>query len=149
MDSKILVDNKIDVPANKRNIGLVFQSYALFPHLTVEKNIAFAFKAAKKNYSVHDVHKQLEWVGLESLARKYPSELSGGQQQRVALVRALVPCPNVLLMDEPFVSLDMDLRKKVIAQTVKILRDSEMSALIVTHNISDIEIFVDRIEQWM
>ena len=101
-----------DVPAHKRDIGMVFQNYAIFPHLTVEENVAYGLKARKtpKNEIDKRVKEALELVQIAPLAKRKPSELSGGQQQRVALARAFVIEPSVLLMDEPLSNLDAKLR---------------------------------------
>ena len=116
-----------------RNIGMVFQDYALFPHLNVEKNIAFGLHAYKENKS-HRINTLLELVGLQDLKYKYPHELSGGQQQRIALARALAPSPDLILMDEPFSNLDAELREKLCPQVRDILKDSGTSAIMVTHD---------------
>ena len=109
-----LVSSKhLHVPAEKRRIGMVFQDYALFPHLDVGRNVAFGihdWPAAERKARVAEV---LEWVGLSDANQRYPHELSGGQQQRVALARALAPKPQLLLLDEPFSNLDVDLRERL------------------------------------
>lgn len=120
------------VPPEKRNIGMVFQDYALFPHLSVKENIAFGLgKGKNKSRRVSEL---LELVGLDASGRAYPHELSGGQQQRVALARALAPQPELLLLDEPFSNLDVTLRERLTSEVRDILKDSGITALMVTHN---------------
>ncbi len=118
----------------KRNIGMVFQDYALFPHLTVYENIVFGLnKTSKKNQ--HDfIEDLLQITGLDKVKEQYPHELSGGQQQRVALARALAPKPSLLLMDEPFSNLDVTLRERLSIEVREILLRYGMSAIMVTHN---------------
>ncbi|MEN8142971.1 MAG: ABC transporter ATP-binding protein [Thermodesulfobacteriota bacterium] len=121
-------------PANKRQIGVVFQDYALFPHLDVYRNIAFGLDKTKKGERETVIQDLLEIVGLTEVAHKYPHELSGGQQQRVALARALAPRPKLLLLDEPFSNLDITLREKLSIEVRDILKEYGISAIMVTHN---------------
>jgi iron(III) transport system ATP-binding protein len=125
------------VPAERRGIGLVFQDHALFPHLSVERNVAFGLGNLSKAQQASRVKEVLERVGLLGLARRMPHTLSGGQQQRVALARALAPEPRVLLLDEPFSSLDPSLRDQVRDDTCAVLRRAGASALFVTHDAHD------------
>ena len=122
------------VPADKRQVGMVFQDYALFPHLTIYDNVAFGLRNMEKSKRLLRVDEALETVGLAGDAWKYPHELSGGQQQRVALARALVPKPDLLLMDEPFSNLDVTLREKLATEVRDILKAYGATALFVTHN---------------
>ena len=122
------------LPAEKRRIGMVFQDYALFPHLDVGRNVAFGihdWPAAERDARVTEV---LEWVGLRGAQNRYPHELSGGQQQRVALARALAPRPQLLLLDEPFSNLDVDLRERLAHEVRGILKAAGATALFVTHD---------------
>lgn len=121
-------------PPEKRNIGMVFQDYALFPHLTVMENIEFGIRKADRVQNQGWIKQLTELVGLEAVIQKYPHELSGGQQQRVALARALAPKPDLLLMDEPFSNLDVSLREKLSMEVRDILKISGTTALMVTHN---------------
>ncbi len=121
-------------PPEKRQIGMVFQDYALFPHLTVADNIAFGLGALGKDSRQRRVDELLALTGLLETANKYPHQLSGGQQQRVALARALAPKPRLLLMDEPFSNLDVELRERLSLEVRDILRREGMTALIVTHD---------------
>ncbi|WP_263262795.1 ABC transporter ATP-binding protein [Pseudomonas sp. RIT-PI-S] len=116
----------------KRRIGMVFQDYALFPHLSVASNIAFGLD--KRADAAHVVAEMLELVKLQGLAERFPHELSGGQQQRVALARALAPEPQLLLLDEPFSNLDVDLRRRLSREVRDILKSRGTSAILVTHD---------------
>ena len=122
------------VPTEARRVGMVFQDYALFPHLNVSDNIGFGllkFDQGRKKDRVKDL---LALVGLTDASQKFPHELSGGQQQRVALARALAPKPDLLLMDEPFSNLDVALRERLSMEVREILKNSATTALMVTHN---------------
>jgi iron(III) transport system ATP-binding protein len=121
-------------PPEKRQIGMVFQDYALFPHLTVAGNIGFGLGALGRQDRQRRVDELLALTGLLETANKYPHQLSGGQQQRVALARALAPKPRLLLMDEPFSNLDVELRERLSLEVRDILRREGMTALIVTHD---------------
>jgi len=120
-------------PPEKRNIGLVFQEYALFPHLTIEKNICYGMR--KK--SVQRVDQLLELMGLPDVKKRYPHELSGGQQQRVAIARAMAVDPSFLLMDEPFSNLDPTRRKELRNELRRLVDQVGMSILIVSHDVRD------------
>jgi iron(III) transport system ATP-binding protein len=122
------------VPPEKRKIGMVFQDYALFPHLTVQKNISFGLKRVDQAKKDKRVSELLELVGLADSAHTYPHEISGGQQQRVALARALALRPDLLLMDEPFSNLDITLRERLSMEVRDILKEYGTSAIMVTHN---------------
>ena len=138
----------------KRRVGMVFQDYALFPHLTVTENIAFGIR--KHPQAQRIVREMLDLVHLSPLGKRYPHELSGGQQQRVALARALAPEPELLLLDEPFSNLDGDLRRRLSHEVREILKARGTSAILVTHDqeeafaVSDqVGVFKDgRLEQW-
>lgn len=122
------------VPPEERNIGMIFQDYALFPHLSVADNIAFGVHRLPKHTQRERVDDLLALVGLTGERNRFPYELSGGQQQRVALARALAPEPGLLLMDEPFSNLDVALRESLSIEIKEILRARSITALIVTHN---------------
>ncbi len=122
------------VPPEQRAVGMVFQEHALFPHLTVEKNVAFGLTGRKKRTARERVDEMLGLVGLEGLCSRYPHELSGGERQRVALARALAPRPLVALLDEPFSSLDADLRASMREEVKRILTEIGATAIFVTHD---------------
>jgi len=122
------------LPPAKRDIGMVFQDYALFPHLSVFDNVAFSLRKNKKRKLKNTVREMLEVVGLQSFADNFPHELSGGQQQRVALARALAMQPRLLLMDEPFSNLDVSLRERLSVEVRAILKQADITTLFVTHN---------------
>ena len=133
MGGKTLVSSSIFVEPEKRNIGVVFQDYALFPHLTVRENVLFGLRKMRKDEAKARVDELLALVGLAAMADRYPHMLSGGEQQRVALIRALAPKPDLLLMDEPFSNLDRGLRARVRSETIALLRALGTPVIIVTH----------------
>lgn len=130
---------------DKRNVGMVFQDYALFPHLTVADNIAFGLHKLKRSARKERLQEMLELVQLTAFARRYPHQLSGGQQQRVALARALAPKPAVLLMDEPFSNLDAALKSAIRVELRHILRQAQITCLFVSHDQADLDAIGDRI----
>ena len=132
MRDKVISSKETFMPPEERNIGMVFQDYALFPHLNVEKNIAFGLSRDEiKSGRLEEV---LSMCNLEIYRNKFPQELSGGQQQRVSLARALAPKPEVILLDEPFTSLDAHMARDLREEVVSLLRQTETTALIVTHD---------------
>ena len=133
------------VPPEQRNIGLMFQDFALFPHLTLLDNVAFGLRKLRRAEALKLALLGLERVGLASMANDYPHKLSGGEQQRVALARAIVPRPQVMLMDEPFSGLDQRLRETVRAKTLELLRETRSSCLLVTHDPVEAMAVADRI----
>ena len=137
----IFQDRSVFVPVEKRNIGFVFQDYALFPFMTVEQNIRFGMK---KPYS-EQLHQLLELTHLEGLEKRYPHELSGGQQQRTALARTLASRPTLLLMDEPFSNLDANLVDELRKDLKQIIKSQKITTVLVTHNKEDAEYLADKI----
>ncbi len=134
---KIVASSDYWLPPERRDIGMVFQDHALFPHLTVEKNIAFGLQNLKKqsnDEAKKRVVEVLELVGLSGLGERYPHELSGGQQQRVALARALAPRPTLVLLDEPLSSLDVQVRHRLRQELRQIIKAAGTSAIFVTHD---------------
>ncbi len=122
------------VPPEQRSIGMVFQDYALFPHLTVRDNIAFGLRKKPAANRQAQVGRLLDATGLGNLSERYPHELSGGQQQRVALARALAPRPTLLLLDEPFSNLDVELRERLSVEVRDLLKSEGISGILVTHD---------------
>lgn len=151
-----LSDSKTNLPPEERQIGMVFQDYALFPHLTVKQNICFGLSKMEKTQQRQILKEMLTLVQLEGMEARYPHELSGGQQQRVALARALAPKPKMLLMDEPFSNLDVELRRNLNLEVREILKTTGTSAILVTHDQEEAFAFADniglinngKIQQW-
>jgi len=139
---RIIAGPGVYVPPEARQVGMVFQHYALFPHLSVADNIAYGLRGKQRRPQVREM---LEIVGLSGLGARMPHELSGGQQQRVALARALAPRPAVLLLDEPFSNLDADLRATMRAQVREILKRVGTTALFVTHDQEEALCIGDRV----
>jgi len=121
-------------PPEKRRIGMVFQDFALFPHLTVAENIGFGIRHLKGSRRKQRIDELLALIGLPDFHKRYPHELSGGQQQRIALARALAPRPELLLMDEPFSSMDVELREDLAREVRRILKSENITAILVTHD---------------
>jgi len=132
INDEIVSSNTMHLKTEKRKIGFLFQDYALFPHLTVKKNLNFAISNGKKEK--HDIEEIIEIIKLPNSLHKYPHELSGGEQQRVALARSIIAQPDLLLLDEPFSSLDLSLKEEVRDDTLHLLQKSNISVLIVTHD---------------
>ncbi len=134
IDGRTVTGPDISVPPERRNVGLVFQDYALFPHLSVGRNVAYGLSDLSRRQRRARVDEVLELVGLGGLSHRLPTALSGGQQQRVALARALAPSPDLILLDEPFSNLDAALRATVREEVRTILRAAEATAVFVTHD---------------
>lgn len=145
LNGEIITDEKTFTPPERRGVGMLFQDYALFPHLNVYDNIAFGLHKLKKEYRKDRVDEVLKLVGLSEYKKRYPYELSGGQQQRVALARGLAPKPVLFLMDEPFSNLDADLRTKIRSELKDILKAEKMTCVFVTHDRLDAEEISDKI----
>ena len=145
MGGELVADDRRELPPEARSVGLVFQDYALFPHLTVLDNVTFGLRGLPARERSARGMAVLELVGMAGSAAAYPHTLSGGQQQRVALARALAPEPAVLLLDEPFSGLDAQLRNRVRDQTLHILKESGTSSLVVTHDPEEAMFMADRI----
>jgi iron(III) transport system ATP-binding protein len=153
---KVVSGRGVMLPPERRRIGMVFQDYALFPHLAVSANIAFGLHAIPAQERAARVAELAQLVGLSASLDKYPHEISGGQQQRVALARALAPRPELLLLDEPFSNLDVDLRERLSLEVRDIIKASGATAVLVTHDQQEAFAMADeigilhhgRIQQW-
>ena len=137
INGRIVCNTDFNLPPEQRRIGMVFQDYALFPHLTVSANIGFGLQQCSKAERTHRINELIATVGLTEVPDRYPHELSGGQQQRVALARALAPKPDLLLLDEPFSNLDISLRERLSLEVRDILKDQHTTAILVTHDQSE------------
>ena len=133
------------LPPEKRRVGMMFQEYALFPHLTAAQNVAFGLRRLPRGEQQQRVAELLALVGLGDAGGRHPHELSGGQQQRIALARALAPSPALLLFDEPFSNLDGAMRERLSAEVRDILKQAKQTALLVTHNHAEAQTMADRI----
>jgi len=145
LDGRKVAGGRAWVPPEKRRVGMVFQDYALFPHMTVGKNIAFPIASWPSVRQKHRVRDLLRLVGLDGLDGRYPHQLSGGQQQRVALARALAAEPDVVLLDEPFSSLDAESRAAMREQVLSILKSLDSTVVFVTHDQEEALLFGDRV----
>lgn len=134
-------ESGINIPPQKRKVGLVFQDYALFPTMTVQENLLFA----QEKKAPRDVDKMLELTGLESLANRYPATLSGGQKQRVALARAILRTPDILLLDEPLSALDPNTRRRLQDEILRTHRQFGLSTLLVSHDKQEVFKLSDRV----
>jgi iron(III) transport system ATP-binding protein len=134
-----------NVPPERRGVGLMFQDFALFPHMTLLGNVVFGLARLGRRAALVQAHAALRRVGLDGRENDYPHMLSGGQQQRLALARSIAPRPGVLLLDEPFSSLDARMRESVRRETLAILRETNATTLIVTHDPEEAMLLADRI----
>ena len=156
LNGSVMSSAKALVPPEARGIGMVFQDYALFPHLNVAANVGFGLRTLNRGERAARTAAMIEAVGLGGLEQSFPHELSGGQQQRVALARALAPKPELLLLDEPFSSLDIELRERLSAELHDIVKAAGITAILVTHDqheafaiADEIGIMLDgKIQQW-
>lgn len=145
INGRIIADQHTWLPPEKRNIGMIFQDYALFPHLTVAENIAFGLRDWGKEKIAAKIQEMLELVHLQGLDGRYPHQLSGGQQQRVAIARALACEPDLILLDEPFSNIDTQVRHGLIKEIRRIFKAQGVTAIFVTHSREEAFAFADRL----
>ena len=141
----LTIDGEHSVRPELREIGMVFQDYALFPHMTVFDNIGFGINQLTKDEKMQRVSFLLELIGLTGIEKKYPHQLSGGEQQRVSLARSLATSPKLLLLDEPFSSLDKSHRDQLVKEVREILKKANVTSILVTHDESEADVFADKI----
>ena len=143
INEKLVSSKNFILPPEKRNLGLVVEDRALFPHLNVKKNVMFGINYIEEKESL--AHEYLELFKVLDLEEKFPHEISAGQQQRVAFARALITNPDILLLDEPFAALDKKLKSELHVETKKIFKEKGLSVILVTHDEEEAEYFSDRI----
>jgi len=148
VNGQVVATTTVRVPAEERRVGMVFQDYALFPHLSVAANIAFGLKGSKSEKQAR-LTEMLTLVALPDVAERMPYELSGGQQQRIALARALAPQPDILLLDEPFSNLDVALRGQMRVEVRSILKQAGITCVFVTHDQEEALSFADEVAVMM
>ena len=142
LDDQIIFDDKTSIDTHKRKIGLVFQDYTLFPHLTVYQNVAFGMRQKNKKDRIQAILKMVE---LEEDTKKYPYECSGGMQQRIALARAIANQPKLLLLDEPFSNLDQELKIRLRSQFIDWTKQEDITLIWVTHDIEEAYAIADQV----
>ncbi|WDD98467.1 ABC transporter ATP-binding protein [Thalassomonas actiniarum] len=145
IDGNMQISPKHHIAPEHRHIGMIFQDYALFPHLTVAQNIAFGITKLSKSEQKQRISELLELLKLTEHGERYPHQLSGGQQQRVAIARALAPQPKLLLLDEPFSNIDARLRNELMLEIRLLLKKLQMTAIFVTHNKDEVFTFADKV----
>ena len=145
LGERLLSGPRTHLPPEQRHVGMMFQEYGLFPHLSAVQNVGFGLRHSSKAEREKRVNELLAVVGLGDAGAKFPHELSGGQQQRIALARALAPSPALLLLDEPFSNLDAATRERLTLEVRDILRAAGQTAILVTHNAQEAETMADQI----
>ena len=146
IDDVVVADENLHVPTELRGIGLMFQDYALFPHLSILDNVTFGIRGVSSSETHRRAMEMLDQVSMTDHALKHPHMLSGGQQQRVALARALAPFPKLLLLDEPFSGLDTSMREQIREETLNVLKQSGVATVMVTHDPEEAMFMGDRIK---
>ncbi|MBS0340292.1 MAG: ABC transporter ATP-binding protein [Proteobacteria bacterium] len=145
LGDRLLSSAAAHVPPEQRRVGMMFQEYALFPHLNAAQNVGFGLRRLAREERDAKVARMLALVGLQEAGARFPHELSGGQQQRVALARALAPEPALLLLDEPFSNLDSNTRERLTTEVREILKAAGQTAMLVTHNEAEAHAMADHI----
>lgn len=145
INQKVMFDKNNNLAPQDRQIGMIFQDYSLFPHLTVIQNVMFGVRKKGKSEKEKIAMDYLQMVQLKDQADKFPNECSGGQQQRIAIARALAAEPQILLLDEPFSNLDEELKISVRKEIKELLKKCNMSAILVTHDKNDVDEVADRV----
>ena len=145
INGRVVASNDDFVPPEERCVGIVLQEFALFPHLTVRQNIAFGLRGKDRGRNAERVGEMIKLTDLEGLEGRYPHQLSGGQQQRVAMARALAPSPSIILLDEPFASIDPDLRSRMHSDLKRILKGTSVAVVLVTHDQEVAFMIADRV----
>ncbi|MGJ9460171.1 ABC transporter ATP-binding protein [Oceanobacillus sp. CF4.6] len=145
INNQVMSDDHHFILPEKRGVGMVFQDYALFPHMTVAENIKFGLKKQTNKEKQQRVDEVLDLINMKKFEKRYPHELSGGQQQRIALARALAPKPSLLLLDEPFSNLDADLQIRIRDELKNIIKKTGTTSIFVTHDLEDSRAIADRI----
>lgn len=145
LDNNTIIDESNFIAVEKRGIGMVFQDYALFPHMDISKNIEFGLNGLSKKEKKHEVSEMLKLIKLQEFGNRYPHEISGGQQQRVALARAIAPNPKLILLDEPFSNLDANLQSEIRDDVKKIIKSSNSTSIFVTHDKEDALSIADQV----
>lgn len=138
-------DTKVNIPSQNRRVGFVFQQYALFPHMSTARNIAYGLDGMTEAARNERVHEMLSLVGLDTVGNRYPWELSAGQQQRVAVARALAPSPDLLLLDEPLSALDAPLRSRLGEELRRYSETLNIPLVLVTHDMAEAHLIADQI----
>ena len=146
IDGQKVFAEGVNISPEKRQVGLVFQDYGLFPHMTVAQNIAYGLHRLGREERARRVHDMLTLIRMESLANRHPYAISGGQQQRVAIARALAPNPKLLLLDEPFSNLDAKLKEDIREEMRDMLAQTASTSLFVSHDLADLEAVCGRIQ---
>ena len=145
INDRTVSSDRTHLPPDRRGVGLMFQDFALFPHLTLLGNVLFGLRALSRDAALAQARQALRRVGLDARERDYPHMLSGGQQQRLALARSIAPRPGVLMLDEPFSSLDARMRESVRNETLAVLRETNATTIIVTHDPEEAMLLGDRV----
>lgn len=141
---RVVADGQHNVAPQQRNIGFIFQDYALFPHLSVADNVGYGLKSLNAEQQQQRINDVLKLVELSDYAKRFPHELSGGQQQRIALARALAPQPDLLLMDEPFSNIDSQVKRRMMTELRRLIKRSGVTAIFVTHAKDEAFVFADQ-----